>query len=148
MLFCAHDSGNQKQKDYELIDSGNGKKLERYGDFILSRPDPQALWQPLAGSDVWSNAHASFIRDGKNAKWAINKNKGELPKSWNMPFAGLVFEIRPTSFKHTGIFPEHKENWNWMKNLIVKSKRPIKVLNLFGYTREEHLWHAHRQELK
>ncbi len=119
------------EKDYELIDSGNGKKLERYGSVIMDRPDPQALWQPLKDRNIWNAANAIFMREGKSTKWHTDKT---VPTSWNIPFAGLVFEIRPTSFKHTGIFPEHRENWKWMQSLIRNSKRPAKVLNLFGYT--------------
>lgn len=119
------------EKDYELIDSGNGKKLERYGGIVMDRPDPQALWQPLKDRTVWNRANAVFMREGKSTKWHTDKT---VPTSWNINFDNLVFEIRPTSFKHTGIFPEHRENWKWMRSLIKKSKRPIKVLNLFGYT--------------
>lgn len=119
------------EKEYELLDSGNGKKLERYGEIVLARPDPQALWSPLKDRSVWGKADATFVRDGKTAKWNVQKT---LPTAWNISFAGLVFEIRATSFKHTGIFPEHRGNWLWMQSLITKAKRPIKVLNLFGYT--------------
>ena len=119
------------EKDYELIDSGNGKKLERYGSVIMDRPDPQAMWQPLKNRDVWNTANAVFMREGKTTKWHNDKT---VPTAWPMPFAGLVFEIRPTSFKHTGLFPEHRENWKWMSDLISKQKSPVQVLNLFGYT--------------
>ncbi len=119
------------EKDYELIDSGNGKKLERYGSVIMDRPDPQAMWQPLKDRDMWNTANAVFMREGKTTKWHNDKT---VPAAWPMPFAGLVFEIRPTSFKHTGLFPEHRENWKWMSGLISKQKSPVKVLNLFGYT--------------
>ena len=130
------------EKDYELIDSGNGKKLERYGDVVMDRPDPQALWQPLKDRNVWNQANAVFMREGKSTKWHNDKT---VPAAWPMPFAGLVFEIRPTSFKHTGLFPEHRENWKWMQDQIKKSlsfregrsAKPagrVQVLNLFGYT--------------
>lgn len=122
-------TGNEKE--YELLDSGDGKKLERYGDVVLSRPDPQALWSPLKEHNLWGKADATFVREGKNAKWNVQKT---LPNAWNITFSGLVFEIRATSFKHTGLFPEHRENWLWMQSLVKKAKRPIKVLNLFGYT--------------
>ncbi len=124
------------QKDYELIDSGDGKKLERYGSYVLSRPDPQALWKPAKDKDVWGEAHAVFIRDGKNASWKKTPN---LPTAWEINFGGLVFEIRMSSFKHTGLFPEHLSNWTWLEEkLKVESKKAIKsapkILNLFGYT--------------
>ncbi len=119
------------QKDYELIDSGDGKKLERYGDFVLFRPDPQSLWKPHLSYSEWNKADAVFIRKGKEVEW---KKKQRLPESWNIDFGGLTFEIRPTTFKHTGLFPEQMQNWIWMERLVRNSKREIKVLNLFGYT--------------
>ncbi len=119
------------QPDYELLDSGNGKKLERYGKVMLSRPDPQALWSPLLPLSQWSAANAIFVREGKNVQW---KKDNDVPESWNINFGELVFDIRPSSFKHTGLFPEHLMNWEWMKEKIKKSKRTPMVLNLFGYT--------------
>lgn len=131
------------EQDYELIDSGNGKKLERYGSVLMSRPDPQAMWQPLQDRNVWNTANAVFMREGKTTKWHNDKT---VPASWSLPFGGLVFEIRPTSFKHTGLFPEHRENWKWMQQILTRSAdaaHPLhyrgegpapKVLNLFGYT--------------
>ena len=119
------------EKEYELLDSGDGKKLERYGTFVLSRPDPQALWKPLLNKNEWEKADATFIRNGKKVEWKTKKN---LPEAWTIPFGGLVFEIRPTTFKHTGLFPEQRENWKWIASVIKKSKHPVNVLNLFGYT--------------
>ena len=103
------------QPDYELIDSGNGKKLERYGKFVLSRPDPQALWSPLKPLAQWSDADAIFVREGKSVQWKKSK---DFPDSWTINFGGLVFDVRPSSFKHTGLFPEHLMNWEWMKEKI------------------------------
>jgi 23S rRNA (cytosine1962-C5)-methyltransferase len=126
-----------KQKDYELLDSGENKKLERYGKFILSRPDPQALWPLNENSSVWQKSDAIFIRKGKETEWKKSKN---LPEFWTIEFGGLNFEIRPTTFKHTGLFPEQLPNWEWMTKKIkderskMKDQRQIKVLNLFGYT--------------
>jgi 23S rRNA (cytosine1962-C5)-methyltransferase len=125
------DMATQPQKDYELLDSGDGKKLERYGQFVLSRPDPQVLWAPLLSSSEWKKADATFVREGKNVKWKTDK---ALPKAWPISFGGLTMEIRPTTFKHTGLFPEHEGNWRWMSDKIKKAKRIVKVLNLFGYT--------------
>ena len=122
------------QSDYELIDSGSGKKLERYGTFVLSRPDPQVLWLPLADKKIWNAADAVFIREGKNVSWKKSKS---MPGSWAIQFGGLGFEIRPTSFKHTGLFPEQLPNWQWMQSVITERKSGQKnprVLNLFGYT--------------
>jgi 23S rRNA (cytosine1962-C5)-methyltransferase len=127
------------EKDYELLDSGNGVKLERYGSFVLSRPDPQALWSPLLKKE-WQEADAIFIRKGKHVEW---KKKKTFPSSWPINFGGLTFEIRPSSFKHTGLFPEHRGSWEWMAQVITDYQLQItnegkehksKVLNLFGYT--------------
>lgn len=121
----------QPGKEYELIDSGKGEKLERYGSFVLARPDPQVLWQRGLSESRWKQADAIFIRKGKHTEW---KKKKTLPESWPIIFGGLIFEIRPTTFKHTGLFPEQQANWEWMSQLITQAKRPVSVLNLFGYT--------------
>ena len=120
--------------DYELLDSGEGEKLERFGDVILSRPDPQALWRKNLGTEEWKKAHAIFSREGQNSSWDIQKG---TPEKWNIEFGGLKFIIKPTAFKHTGLFPEQLANWEWMKRVIENSGRidgGIEVLNLFGYT--------------
>jgi 23S rRNA (cytosine1962-C5)-methyltransferase len=121
----------KSSKDYELIDSGAGEKLERFGEYVLRRPDPQALWTKNLTEKEWKGANASFLREGDNAKWRMKEG---MPKEWFIEFAGLKFLIKPTAFKHTGLFPEHEENWAWLKDKIKKANRPIKVLNLFGYT--------------
>ncbi|MDO8510225.1 MAG: class I SAM-dependent methyltransferase [bacterium] len=118
-------------KDYELIDSGGGYKLERYGLYTLKRPDPEALWRPTLPSRVWDEADASFVRQGKKVIWQINR---PLPEKWGVSFGGLRFYIKPTAFKHTGLFPEQESNWSWVREKIRKAKRPIAVLNLFAYT--------------
>lgn len=120
-----------KQKDYELIDSGDGEKLERYDSFILKRPDPEALWKKSKDSSLWNKADLKFIREGNKTKWIIEKG---VPKSWEIDFGGLKFIIKPTSFKHIGIFPEQLSNWQWMEKIIKGEKRKINVLNLFAYT--------------
>jgi 23S rRNA (cytosine1962-C5)-methyltransferase len=123
----------KKEDGYELIDSGHGKKMERYGDYTLIRPDPQALYMPSLSKSEWKS-DAEFVRDGAKAKWV---SKAGFPKSWNINFSNLVFEIRPTSFKHTGLFPEQSENWDFIREKIKKAEkkeRPISVINLFGYT--------------
>ncbi len=135
------------QPDYELLDSGDGKKLERYGNFVLSRPDPQALWRPLLSANDWNKADGSFVREGKKTAWVTKKR---LPATWNISLGGLMFEIAPTTFKHTGIFPEHLATWDWMRDRINKyiahqtlleKKSTVsqkdstpRILNLFGYT--------------
>lgn len=119
--------------DYELLDSGAGRKLERYGALTFSRPDPQAIWPTTLPESKWQ-ADLAYIRTGKTGEW---KTGASVPKSWPITFEGLTFEIRPTTFKHTGLFPEQAPNWQWSMSLIekaVKEGREISVLNLFGYT--------------
>jgi 23S rRNA (cytosine1962-C5)-methyltransferase len=118
-------------KDYELLDSGREEKLERYGDIVLSRPDPQALWEKTLPESEWAKAQGRFVRNGKEGKW---ETSSDLPKEWNIDFGGFTFSIRPTSFKHTGLFPEQLSNWGWVGERIRKAGRPVSVLNLFAYT--------------
>ncbi len=122
-------------KDYELLDSGNGLKLERYGSVVFSRPDPEALWNRSLPRTTWDMADAIFIRRGTKTEWKL---KPSVPAKWDIEFGGFKFIIRPTSFKHTGLFPEQLANWEWMEKCIEKNKsdykEPIQVLNLFGYT--------------
>lgn len=120
-----------KQKEYELLDSGQGEKLERYGPYILRRPDPEALWMKSKSLDIWDQADLKFVRTGIKTKWII---KDGVPKNWNISFGNLNFSIRPSSFKHTGLFPEQLPNWQWTEKLITKRSKPVSVLNLFGYT--------------
>src|ERR1035437_10924725 len=96
-----------KQKEYELLDSGNSEKLERYGPYILRRPDPEALWQKSLPDTVWKDAHLEFVRTGNRTKWIT---KPGVPKHWNIEFGNLTFQIQPSSFKHTGLFPEQLSN--------------------------------------
>jgi 23S rRNA (cytosine1962-C5)-methyltransferase len=147
-----------KQKEYELLDSGNGEKLERYGSYILRRPDPEALWEKRKDVKVWDKADLQFVRNGNKTKWMT---KDGTPKSWYISYGDLNFSIRPTSFKHTGLFPEQLPNWQWMEKTIKTATsfnnfsgprmredeepdreklskdsavRKINVLNLFAYT--------------
>jgi 23S rRNA (cytosine1962-C5)-methyltransferase len=122
--------------DYELIDSGDGEKLERYGSVILSRPDPQALWKKMLPESEWKNARARFSRDTKKDKsgWIIDE---QVPKRWEITLNNLNFYIKPSSFKHTGLFPEQASNWSWIKDIIERSKKTkdeLNVINFFGYT--------------
>lgn len=130
--------------DYALLDSGEDEKLERYGKFILSRPDPQALWRKNLPRKDWDNAHAIFKRTADGGSWKFQK---KIPEKWQIELAGLKFWIRPTSFKHTGLFPEQSENWKWIMAQIEErkylqkksansssSQQKISVINLFGYT--------------
>ena len=118
-------------KDYELLDSGDGEKLERYGNVIFRRPDPQALWSKNLNIQEWNKAHASFNREGKKGDWNLKKG---IPERWQIEFGGLKLWIRPTSFKHTGLFQEQSVNWDWMREKINKRGGEVRVLNLFGYT--------------
>jgi 23S rRNA (cytosine1962-C5)-methyltransferase len=122
----------EAETDYELIDSGEGEKLERYGEIVLARPDPQALWKKSLTKKEWNNAHATFKKiEGKNESgW---NEKKHIPEKWNINFGDLTFSIKLASFKHTGIFPEQKANWEWVRDSVKKGNKP-KVLNLFGYT--------------
>ncbi|QQS15881.1 MAG: class I SAM-dependent methyltransferase [Candidatus Moraniibacteriota bacterium] len=117
--------------DYELIDAGDGEKLERWGEFILRRPDPQAIW-PKGNGKEWEAPHARYrrSRDGGGA-WDIVQ---DIPKTWTMRYRSLVFRIELMGFKHTGLFPEQSVNWDWMAEKIRSASRPIRVLNLFAYT--------------
>lgn len=119
-----------KQEDYELLDSGDGEKLERFGKFTLSRPDPQALWRKRLDEKEWMKADAYFTREGDKSEWVYRK---KIDKQWNIGFGGLNFIIKPTAFKHTGLFPEQLPNWEWAREKM-KGKTDVEVLNLFGYT--------------
>lgn len=117
-------------EDYELIDSGNEEKLERYGKYVLRRPDPQALWKKSLPENEWKNADATFNADRK-----IWKKKNEsMQNEWKISFGDIKFNIKPTAFKHTGVFPEQEPNWQWTGSVIKNAWRPLKILNLFGYT--------------
>lgn len=119
-------------RDYTLLDSGEGERLERWGDITLIRPDPQVIWQSPREKSLWGSAHARYERASSGGgKWHHIKN---MPESWQISYGGLSFIIRPTGFKHTGLFPEQAVNWDWMQSAIKKADRPIKILNLFAYT--------------
>ncbi len=118
-------------KDYELIDTGDGMKLERWKDIILLRPDPQVIW-PYSKEPNKKNIHAIYKRSSSGGgNWEFLK---KVPEKWNIKWRDLTFTVRPMGFKHTGLFPEQAVNWDWMRELIKKEDRQINVLNLFGYT--------------
>lgn len=122
------------EKDYELIDSGLGEKLEKFGNYILARPDKESLWVKKMDEKIWSSADFYYMRTGKSGVW---KNKNNLPRSWKIKYFDLIFNLKPTSFKHIGLFPEQIVNWSWMENIIKKEKEKresVQVLNLFAYT--------------
>ena len=118
--------------DYEVLDTGDGEKLERWGEVILRRPDPQTIW-PKADPQMWEKADAVYHRSEKGGgQWEFRKT---LPERWTLRWEDLVFYVRPTGFKHTGLFPEQEANWRWMGKILRESGRTdVRVLNLFGYT--------------
>lgn len=121
-----------KWKDYELLDTSDGERLERWGKYILVRPDPQIIWKNAASHPAWRSADGVYKRSSSGGgKWVKNK----LPEQWQIKYGSLGFVLRPMGFKHTGLFPEQAANWDWFSTLIKKSgRRDVKVLNLFAYT--------------
>ncbi len=125
-MFIAQD-----WQDYECLDTGDGEKLERWGEVILRRPDPQVIW-PIVNERQWKQADARYYRSSSGGgQWEFNR---KLPDRWNIRYRDLSFTVHPTNFKHTGLFPEQAVNWAWMMDKIANAGRPIKVLNLFAYT--------------
>ncbi len=119
-------------KDYELIDCSDGERLERWGKYILIRPDPQVIWSTPKKNPLWRNADARYIRSNTGGgRWEVYK---KLPDSWSISFNELRFNIKTMGFKHTGIFPEQAVNWEKTAQLIKAADRPVKVLNMFAYT--------------
>ncbi len=117
-------------KDYRLLDTGNGMKLENWAGHVLSRPDPQIIWAPEK-PDLWKKAEAVYVRSASGGgRWQFNS---ELPESWNIELEGMKFLVRPTGFKHTGLFPEQSVNWRFISEKI-KQRGSARVLNLFAYT--------------
>lgn len=126
-MFAAND-----WQDYELLDTGGGEKLERWGGFVLRRPDPQIIWPLERENALWTSASAHYHRSSSGGgHW---EERVKLPDRWTIAYDKLKFHIKPTSFKHTGLFPEQAVNWKWMMDRIRSANRPIRVLNLFAYT--------------
>ena len=122
---------SDKWKDFELIDCSKGEKLERWGEYILVRPDPQAIWETPRRDERWKLRDGRYQRsESGGGSW----DKAALPESWQIRYGELRFNVRPMNFKHTGIFPEQACNWDWAMEKIRRAQRPISVLNLFGYT--------------
>jgi len=118
--------------DYKIIDTSDNEKLEMWGNVVLVRPDPQIIWKSEHKSPLWNTPHAHYHRSSQGGgAW---ENKKKFPESWQIKYKELVFNIKPTGFKHTGLFPEQAVNWDFMMEKIRKAGRPIKVLNLFAYT--------------
>ena len=130
-MWCASD-----WKDYILIDAAGGEKLEYWKNILLRRPDPQAIWTEKAETKLWTKTDATYHRSDKGGgAWDIKNLSGdELNVGWNIERKGLTFCVRPTGFKHTGVFPEQASNWDFIDSKIRNAGRPISVLNLFGYT--------------
>ena len=124
-----------KWKDYEVIDTSDGEKLERWGKYILLRPDPQVIWNPEKKDPRWKSLNGHYHRSAKGGgEWEFF----DLPDEWTISYKDLIFNLKPFSFKHTGLFPEQAVNWDWFSDIIRKGinkgRKPIKVLNLFAYT--------------
>ncbi len=119
-------------KDYELLDTSDGQRLERWKDITLIRPDPQVIWSTPKKHMGWRNANATYLRSSSGGgHWEVRRR---LPDVWQVAYGDLLFNIKPMGFKHTGLFPEQAVNWDWMRKAIEGAGRPIKVLNLFAYT--------------
>lgn len=117
--------------DYEVIDTSQGEKLERWGDYLLVRPDPQVIWQTPKEHRGWQKHNGHYHRSQKGGgEWEFF----QLPQEWSIGYRDLTFRLKPFSFKHTGLFPEQAVNWDWFSEIIKKAGRPVKVLNLFAYT--------------
>ena len=118
-------------KDYEVLDTSGGEKLERWGDYLLVRPDPQVIWNTKKENPGWKKKNGHYHRSSKGGgEWEFF----HLPEQWEINYKELTFRLKPFSFKHTGLFPEQATNWDWFGDLIRRANRPIKVLNLFAYT--------------
>ncbi len=118
-------------KDYELLDCGDGEKLERWNKQILVRPDPQAIWEAPRRNSAWNHPDARYLRSNTGGgHWERKK----LPEQWQVRYRELTFNVKPMNFKHTGLFPEQAVNWDFAMDMIRRADRPIRVLNLFAYT--------------
>ena len=118
-------------KDYELLDCGGGEKLERWGDQLLVRPDPQAIWNTPRTNRGWKHNSGRYARSSTGGGQWQNKS---MPERWTVSYGSLTFNIKPMNFKHTGLFPEQAANWDFAQEQIRRAGRPISVLNLFAYT--------------
>ena len=118
-------------KDYEVLATSGGEKLERWGDYILVRPDPQVIWDTPHTHSGWKRKNGHYHRSNKGGgEWEFFN----LPDEWLIQYKDLTFNLKPFKFKHTGLFPEQAVNWDWFSSIIKESDRPLKILNLFAYT--------------
>ena len=132
-----------KWNDYSLIDSGYGRKLERFGPYLFSRPEPQALWSQNLSRKIWDNATGTFLSSSaledkdEGGKWSLKTN---IPERWEMSYENIKFYAMPTAFRHLGFFPDQSPHWIWAAQKINKfilntsTRNPPKILNLFGYS--------------
>lgn len=119
-------------REYELVDAGDGERLERWGNILLQRPDPKAIWPCTRDADVWTRADAVYHRSSRGGgRWEFRK---QVPSQWNLVYGELAFIVRLTGFKHTGVFPEQAPHWDWIGREIGRAGRPVRVLHLFAYT--------------
>ena len=119
-------------KDYELLDCSCGERLERWGRVTLIRPDPQVIWQTEKKHPLWRKADAVYHRSNTGGgHWEV---RGKVPDRWEIGYKDLTFNVKTMGFKHTGVFPEQAVNWDYVRTLIEKANRPVRVLNLFSYT--------------
>ena len=117
--------------DYQVLDASSGEKLEKWGDYILLRPDPQVIWKTPKTDPSWKKINAHYHRSKSGGgEWEFF----DLPDEWSISYKKLVFRLKPFSFKHTGLFPEQAVNWDWMAQKIQNAGRPVKAINLFAYT--------------
>ncbi len=118
-------------KDFEVLDCSEGERLERWGDYLLVRPDPQVIWDSPKTDPGWRSPNARYHRSRSGGgEWEFF----DLPGQWQIQYVDLTFNLKPFNFKHTGLFPEQAANWDWLSEKIRKAGRPVKVLNLFAYT--------------
>ena len=122
-----------KWKDYRLVDTASGEKLEYWGDYLLRRPEPQAVWEGFEDENLWNSSNAHYHRSASGGGHWEYRKKG-LPERWTINYRDLTFNIKPMGFKHTGLFPEQAVNWQLAAELIKKENREISVLNMFAYT--------------
>lgn len=120
--------------DYELLDSGDGQKLERFGPYRLVRPETQAIWSPSLPASAWAAAEAQFQRTRNEDGPGVWIQRGSLPEQWTLHYDNLRFWVRLTPFRHTGVFPEHSAHWRWLRTQLQQAQTPPSVLVLFGYT--------------
>lgn len=119
--------------DYELVDSGNGSKLERYGTYLIKRPEPEAIWNPSKPEKLWSQAHAEFLptAEKNGGHWIEHR---QMEDRWMMQYKNLSFWVQKTASRHLGVFPEQAVQWDWIQQQVTSAGRSLNVLNLFGYT--------------